>query len=293
MESHGIPTDTFSSKPSTAGYSAQTLNSVHYGYLNKELINYDIPSSPRSLNDFSISYLPFTENELLLPELSLEDLDKTLSFDFASEPVDDNFAFTDSTLTNSQQLAQKLPLENSLVSFSQPSSGPVAMVGPLNDTQEQVFTKTVEFKAPESSSSGESGELLPPTPAVAHEQSEIRKAYMKAYQKAYVESEKGKACRKAYGESEKGKATNRAYVQSEKRKAYMKAYQKAYSKSEKRKAYRKAYGESEKGKAYRKAYNMAYNEVFNNTGDEEQARIAGKQATAFLRESYRTKSNEV
>ncbi|MBO9481585.1 hypothetical protein [Salinisphaera sp. G21_0] len=142
-----------------------------------------------------------------------------------------------------------------------------------------------------------------------------RKAYLKAYQKAYAQSEKGKAYRKAYSksekqkayqkayrESEKGKASREAYARSEKRKAYLeaycksekhKAYNKAYSQTEKRKASIRAWAQSEKGKAYhkayrqseqRKAYQRAYYKAFKNTGDREQARIAGKQASTLIRE---------
>ncbi|USE34221.1 hypothetical protein [Endozoicomonas sp. SCSIO W0465] len=132
----------------------------------------------------------------------------------------------------------------------------------------------------------------------AYEQSEKRKAYLKAYLKDYQQSEKRKAYLKAYRESEKGKAYRKAYRESEKGKAY----QKVYEQSEKRKAYRKAYRESdkrkayeqsEKRKAYQKAYQKAYHEVFKNTGDREQAKIAGKQASAFIRESNKAKNSEL
>ena len=166
----------------------------------------------------------------------------------------------------------------------------------------------------------------------AYEQSEKRKAsskayresdkykayqrsYQKSYQKAYRQSDKGKAvlkayrqsdkwkaCQKAnqtaYRQSEKGIATIKAYEQSEKRqasrKAYResdkgKAYQKAYEQSEKRKAARKAYRQSDIWKAYQKAYH----EVFKNTGDREQAKTAGKQATAFIRKSNKARNSEL
>ena len=98
-------------------------------------------------------------------------------------------------------------------------------------------------------------------------------------QKAYEQSKKRKASRKAYRESDKYKAYLKAYRKSDKYKAYQKNYQKAYEQSGKRKAYE----HSEKRKAYQKAYQKAYNEVFNSTGDRERARVAGKQATAFIR----------
>ena len=100
----------------------------------------------------------------------------------------------------------------------------------------------------------------------AYEQSEKRKAYQKTYQKTYQEvyrqSDKGRVARKAYEQSDKGKASRKAYEQSEQRKAS-----------------RKAYHESDKCKAYQKAYR----EVFNKTGDKEQAKIAGKQASALIK----------
>ncbi|WP_257296686.1 hypothetical protein [Endozoicomonas sp. YOMI1] len=78
----------------------------------------------------------------------------------------------------------------------------------------------------------------------------------------------------------------KAYAGSEKRKNY----QRAWAQSEKRRAYNKAYRESEQGKAYLKVYKKAYYEVLKKTGDKEQAKIAGKQATAFMRESNKAKN---
>ncbi|WP_257297214.1 hypothetical protein [Endozoicomonas sp. YOMI1] len=238
----------------------------------------------------------------MLPELSLEDIDDILSCDFASEPVDDDR--TDSTLTNYQQIAQKLPSENSLVGSSQPSR-PVVVVGPLNkDTQEQVTKEIIEFTAPESSGSGEP---MPLTPAAAHDRPGKGKAFRKASaqlekrrasKQAWAQSEKGKAFRRAWAQSERGKACRRAWEQSERGKANRRAWLqsekgKAYIQSKKRKAAQKAYEQSEEvkaaRKAYQKTYNKAYNVVFRNTGDKEQAKIAGKQATAFVRESNKAK----
>ena len=118
----------------------------------------------------------------------------------------------------------------------------------------------------------------------AYEQSEkrkaSRKAYQKDYQKVYRQSDKGRAARKAYEQSDKGKASRKAYEQSKRRKAYQRDYQKDYQ---------KAYEQSEK----RKAYQKAYYEVFNKTGDREQAKIAGKQATAFMRKSNKSRNSEL
>ena len=154
----------------------------------------------------------------------------------------------------------------------------------------------------------------------AYEQSDKGKAVRKAYEqsdrgkaarKAYEYSGKGKAVRKAYRQSNKGVACSRAYEQSEQRKAARKAYQqsekgqacrKAYEQSEKGKAIRKAYEQSEQRKASRKAYlqsdenkayQQAYHKVFKNTGDREQAKIAGKQASAFIRKSNKARNSEL
>ena len=154
----------------------------------------------------------------------------------------------------------------------------------------------------------------------AYEQSErgkaVRKAYEQSYKgkaarKAYEHSSRGKAARKAYRRSDKGMASSKAYEQSEKRQAARKAYRqseqgkavrKAYEQSEKGKAARKAYEQSEQRKASRKAYlqsdrwkiyQKAYYKVFKNTGDREQAKIAGKQASAFIRKSNRARNSKL
>ncbi len=71
------------------------------------------------------------------------------------------------------------------------------------------------------------------------------KLCVKAYNKAYSQSEAGKAKRKAYDkkyeQSEAVKAKRKAYRESEAGKAYMKAYMKTYRESEAGKAKRKAY----------------------------------------------------
>ncbi|USE34509.1 hypothetical protein [Endozoicomonas sp. SCSIO W0465] len=120
----------------------------------------------------------------------------------------------------------------------------------------------------------------------------------KAYRKAYARSEKAKAYHKAYAQCEKRKASKRAYEQSEKRKALKRAYEQsekrqAYKQSEKRRACQKAYAQSEKGKAQQRAYaqskkgrayQRAYREVYKTTGDREQAKVAGKRASALARD---------
>jgi hypothetical protein len=76
------------------------------------------------------------------------------------------------------------------------------------------------------------------------------KVCVKAYKKAYRESEAGKEKRKAYEQSEKWKA----YRESEAGKAKRRAAQKKYRQTEKGKATDKKYNQSEAGKAYMKAY---------------------------------------
>ena len=161
------------------------------------------------------------------------------------------------------------------------------------------------------------------TSQMAHLESEKRKASRKACKqsekrkasrKAYEQSDKGKAARRAYEQSDKGKASRKASRQTDKSKAYQRYYQKDYQKdycqSDMGKASRKAYRQSDKGKAtskayqkayrqtdmykaYQKVYQKAYREVFNKTGDREQAKIAGKQATAFMRKSNKAKNSEL
>ncbi|MBO9494332.1 hypothetical protein J7438_09575 [Thalassotalea sp. G20_0] len=69
------------------------------------------------------------------------------------------------------------------------------------------------------------------------------------------------------------------------RRSYQRAYQKVYRQSLKWKTYQKAYHQSEERKAYRKAYNQ----VLKDTGDKEQAKISGKQASNFVTESKKQK----
>ncbi|WP_257293702.1 hypothetical protein [Endozoicomonas sp. YOMI1] len=210
---------------------------------------------------------------------------------------------------NPCEITNPLPNNHNLVDLFSTPKVPVSITNPqLNSKQLQRNTSPagteLDFKA------SASGESL----TISH-----HKAYQKVYQRSYSKSEKRKASRKAYAQSEKGKASRRAYAQSEKRKALRRAYaqsekgkasRKAYAQSEKgkayikayQKAYQKAYRQSEKGKAYhkayaqteeRKAYRKAYYKVFMNTGDKEQAKIAGKQAAAFIIESNKAKNSEL
>ncbi|MGO0306010.1 hypothetical protein ACTL6P_05240 [Endozoicomonas acroporae] len=308
LDAHSIPNDPVDTQPTMAGHSIHTSDSFYDGYLNQDAIDLDTLPTPHSLSDFSISHLPST--------------------------------------TNFEQITHKLPPENSLTVFSQPSLRPVAKVDPLHkDPQEQVTIETSQFKAHESSGSDEPRPLALTVPheqsgkikvAKARAQSEKEKDRWKAYEqsekgkavrKAYQQSERGKAVKKAYEQSEKGKAHRKAYLDSEKGKAARKAhalskkgkdYQRAYRQSEKGKAVKKAYQQSERGKAVkrtyqqsekgkavtktylqsekgkaakrayektgqRKAYIQAYYKVLRKTGDKEQAKIAGKQAAALVR----------
>ena len=80
------------------------------------------------------------------------------------------------------------------------------------------------------------------------------KVCVKAYHKAYNQSEAGKAAQKKYDQSEAGKAKRKAYNQSEAGKAKRKAYNQTEAGKAKRKAALEKYRQSEKNKAYHKAY---------------------------------------
>ena len=126
-----------------------------------------------------------------------------------------------------------------------------------------------------------------------------QKAYLASEKrKAYRQSDAGRAACKAYELSENRKASRKAYEQSDAGKAARKAYRKsdkgiassrAYERSEKRQASRKAYRESDGGKAYQNTYHK----VFKKTGDRELAKIAAKQASAFIRESNKARKSDL
>ncbi len=251
-------------------------------------MNQGMPSSLRSLDDFSISQLPSPENESVLPQLSLEDFDQALSCDFSREPVDDDSAFTDLTLTNVQPIAQKFPLSNSLLSCSQPSSRPVAMIDPLiKDTHEQITTETTEFNAPESSGSVEP---LPLTLSVAHQQTDEKKASFapgkrRSAQKAYRKTVKGRAVQKAYRECGKGRAAKREYNTKYFASDKGKAARAKYFASDKGKAARAKkdarYAATVKGKVTRAISNAksnAYRSALNKGFSEKEARKKGESA---------------
>ncbi|WBA85732.1 hypothetical protein [Endozoicomonas sp. GU-1] len=288
LTTHLTPTNNFNLQPRITNLTVQENYSVNFGYLNRQAMNQDTPFSPRLLNDFSISHLPPTENELLLPELLPEYINGNLSCDFASGLFDDDFLFTDSTFTNSQQTGQEFPWENSSASFSQPSLRTVNMADLFNkDTQAQVTTETIEFKTLESP---RFAETVPFSLAIAQGQSgkstvstrdRAQSEKKRAYKRAWAQSEKGKATLKAYRQSSRGKATKRAWAQSKRGKAS----KRAWAQSEKGKAYYKAYTQLEN----RKAYARAYYKVLRNTGDYEQARIAANQASDFIKELNKTK----
>ena len=109
------------------------------------------------------------------------------------------------------------------------------------------------------------GRLTPQVSSVVDNTSQ--KATRTASRKAHEKSERVKAARKAYEQSDKGKASRKAYRKSDKGRAYQKAYHSAYQK--------------------------AFREVFKNTGDKEQAKIAGRQATALIKKSNKTKNSEI
>ncbi|MGI2025701.1 hypothetical protein [Endozoicomonas acroporae] len=278
-----IPPDDSSPMPSMTGHYVRKHDPPQKFFLVDRLFNQVTLPSPCSLNDFSISYSPLFEKEIMRPDL------------YSPEPPDEIFSCdhscTDPTLTNAEKTAHQLPPKNPLADLSQPSSRSETTPDLLHkDTQEQVITATIESKTHESCSSEEP---LPLTHAEAHKQSGKRKAdekgytqpkNTKAYKKTYRESKAGKARIKAYRDSDKGKASIKAYRGSCKGKASLKAY----SQSRKRKSSKQNWAKSEKGKAYMKAYRKAYNSVMNEVdGNREKARIAGKAAAAIILDSYR------
>ena len=107
-----------------------------------------------------------------------------------------------------------------------------------------------EFKKKYREKFGDSMRMLQKTPKLNTKKTQLekRRAYQKAYLKAYHKSDKYKASLKAYRKSDKFKA----YRKSDKYKAYLKAYRK----SDKYKASQKAYQKTDKCKAYRKAYRL-------------------------------------
>ena len=155
---------------------------------------------------------------------------------------------------------------------------------------------TLKYSAGNGSSG--TGQSTPQISSVVDNTSQKQSEKRKASRRAYGQSDKGWASRRAYEQSDKGKAARKAYEQSDKGRASRKAYRqsdkgqasrRAYEQSEQRKASRKAYVESDRCKAYQKAYR----EVFNKTGDREQAKIAGKQAAALIKKSNNTKNSEI
>ena len=264
-------------------------------------LNASNPSGERFHNPFSDYRFPKVLVRVLCHQEPAPSEPPGLSNKNKAQHSDENILYTSqsglridrvwSMATNSHSMnANHSPLDATLKDSAGNGSSGAGRSTPQISTARKAFDQSEKRKASSK----------------AYEQSEKRKAYQKAYRqsdkgkashqayrqsrkgqasrKAYQKSEKRKAARKAYELSEKGIAARRAYEQSKKRKAYQKNYQKAYAQCGKRKAYE----QSEKRKAYRKVYQKAYNEVFNSTGDREQARIAGKQAAAFIRKSNKS-----
>ncbi|USE38722.1 hypothetical protein [Endozoicomonas sp. SCSIO W0465] len=252
-------------------------------------------------------------------DANLPPLDSTLKDTLGNGFSDMGQSTPQISIDNNRNQPVPIPDQDRIETSSKPEA-PIAMITPQLSCEQRQQNTSSENAFDFNASASVSGESLTSSPDKASQkaylESEKRKAYResekgKAYRKAYEQSEKRKAYRKAYRESEKGKASKKAYEQSEKRKASQKAYResergkacrKAHEQSEKRKAYLKAYRASEKGKASRKAYResekgkayqKAYYEVFKNTGNREQAKIAGKQATDFIRESNKVKNSEL
>ncbi|WP_157794344.1 hypothetical protein [Endozoicomonas ascidiicola] len=225
---------------------------LSYGFTQCSSVESIFPSrhTPNNSDYFD---LPVTHDELV----PLEDIEPTFYYN-ENEAESNTASHTKSTLfpesysaysdvVESSRLTPPLPTD---VRISTTAYRPVAIVKP---THEHAKQQTKEEAAGES-----------PCPLNVTKQSKSRKDSRKAYR----QSEKYKAYQKAYHQSEKYKA----YKQSDK----YKASQKAYKQSEKYKASQKAYKQSEKYKASQKAYH----DVLSRTGDREQAKIAGKNASA-------------
>ena len=216
---------------------------------------------------------------IITPQLNSEQLQQNTSskheFDFNASA----FVSGESLMSSPDKASQKACLESerrkaSRKAYEQSNKGKA-----VRKAYRQSDKGKASRKAYEQSDKGQAFRK-------AYLQSETRKASRKAYEqsdkgkasrKAYRQSENGKASRKAYNQSDKGKASRKVYRQSDKGKASLKAYRQ----SDKGKASLKAYRQSEKAKAYQDAYYK----VFYSTGDRAQARIAGRQASAFIRKS--------
>ena len=178
---------------------------------------------------------------------------------------------------------------------------PIAIITPQLNSEQLQQNTSANNKFDFNACVSVSGEFLTNSPDKLFQKAYLKPERRKAYRRAYGQSKKGIATRKAYKQSDKGMAVSKAYEQSDTRRASHKVYQqsdkgrasrnayeqsekgkaarKAYAKSDKRKAAHKAYRESEIGRAYQKAYHKA----LKNTGDKEQAKLAGKKATAAIR----------
>ncbi|MGO0308272.1 hypothetical protein ACTL6P_17000 [Endozoicomonas acroporae] len=213
-----------------AGNYVQIVNSPHDRYINKDVTNQDMPSStPRSLNDFSISDSPSTEDKPPFPGFYLQaDLDAIVPCDVPRNAADD-FTKTDLTPRSSQQIAQQLPSQNASVSFSQPSSRPVAVVDPLNTAaQQQACKETGRLRLTEPSGSGapllvspnfQRGRPKQANSKAKYATSDKRRASMARSAAKHAKTEKGKASRARYAKTDKGKACRAKYAQSQKGRA--------------------------------------------------------------------------
>ena len=260
-----------SSHMSRSGHFVQIHDLRDSGQLNQQVKNQNSPGS-RLLNSFSISHLPPTENKLALQE-SYSQEDIVLPCDFTCEHFDDDFTFTDLTSIYSQQIAQQYPPEHSSVTFSQPSSLPAVTVGPLKkDTQLQVITLKVQFKATESSGSGK------PMPLTLEEE-ECVSGTGKVSKAKYEASDECKASKAKYNAFDKGKETRAKYYTSD----AGKAARARYNASDKCKAARAKYNASVKGKAkqaVRSARSHAYRKAKNQGLSEALAREKGELAAS-------------
>lgn len=171
--------DTFSSSPCMAGYSVDIHDSSLDEYFNQEVTNQE-PPSPRSLNDFSISHLPFAENastHFSLPSTLLVAV---------VGPLNKNTQQPGHTVTSGFTVT-----ESSCSGDPQPPAPEVASASEKR--------KTNKAKNQAKYVASEKG---------------------KASRARYFRSEKGKASKARYASSDKGLANKAKYNLSDKAKAY-------------------------------------------------------------------------
>ncbi len=240
--------DIFSSSPCMAGYSVHRHDSPLDEYFNQEVTNQE-PPSPRSLNDFSISHLPFAENA---------------SAHF-SQPPPRPVAVVRPLNKNTEQPGHTVTsgftgTESSSSDEPQPPAPEVASASEKRKTNKAKYQ--AKYKA------SEKGKL-----------SRAR----------YFRSEKGKASKARYTSSDQGRANNARYNLSDEVKANRAKRHARHATSAKRKTYLAKYEASDKAKAYKairnarsNAYTSAIRKGFSETLAREKGELAAKAKRAEL-----------